>query len=100
MSEKINEILGLEKDPIDFTKLSKSDLEKLHTILTNVLHVAQVGVRTLRSRVEEGRLLFKPVREVANMRVIDLLHSVRREGGLLGILDAVFQERKKTARKE
>jgi nucleotidyltransferase/DNA polymerase involved in DNA repair len=99
LSRKLNEILGLEKEPIDFTKLSKSDLERLYNTLSNVLQIAQVGVRTLKSRVEGGGLLLKPVREVANMRVIDLLANIRKEGGVLGMLDALLQERTKTAKK-
>jgi hypothetical protein len=99
LSGKLNEILGLEKDPIDFTRLSKDDLERLYDIMTNLIQVAQVGVRTLRSRVEEGGLLLKPIREVANMRVIDLLTSIRREGGVLGMLDVLLQERAKAAKK-
>lgn len=95
ISRKLNEILGLEKEPIDFTKLSKSDLERLLAIFTNIAQVAQVGVRSLRSKVEEGGLLLKPVREVANMRVIDLIASIRREGGILGMFDALLQERRK-----
>jgi hypothetical protein len=67
--------------------------------LSNVLQIAQVGVRTLKSRVEGGGLLLKPVREVANMRVIDLLANIRKEGGVLGMLDALLQERTKTAKK-
>jgi hypothetical protein len=100
LSEKLNQLLGVEDKPIAFERLPKEDLERLFEIFTNVAHVAQVGVRSLRSKVEEGGLLLKPAREVANMRVIDLLANVRREGGLLGMLDAVLQERKKTATKQ
>lgn len=97
LSRKLNEILGLTDNPIAFENLSKSDLERLLTIFTNLAQIAQVGVRSLRSKVEEGGLLLKPVREVANMRVIDLLTSIRREGGILGMLDTIFQERRKPA---
>jgi hypothetical protein len=33
------------------------------------------------------------------MRVIDLLANIRKEGGVLGMLDALLQERTKTAKK-
>jgi hypothetical protein len=98
LSDKLNQLLGVEDKPIAFEKLPKEDLERLLEIFTNVAHVAQVGVRSLRSKVEEGGLLLKPAREIANMRVIDLLANIRREGGLLGMLDSVLQERKKTAK--
>jgi len=99
LSDKLNQLLGIEDKPIAFERLPKEDLERLFEIFTNVAHVAQVGVRSLRSKVEGGGLLLKPVREVANMRVIDLLASVRREGGILGMLDTMLQERSKSAKK-
>jgi hypothetical protein len=97
LSDKLNQLLGLQDKPIAFERLPKEDLERLFNVLTNVVQVAQVGVRSFRSRVEEGSLLLKPVRDVANMRVIDFLANIRREGGILGLLDTVLQERRKSA---
>lgn len=98
ISEKLNELLGTSDDPIDFTKLSKKDLERLLQIFSNIVQVAQVGVRSLRSRVQEGGFLFKSVQEVANMRVIDVIQNIRREGGLLGLVEGILRERTATAR--
>jgi len=98
MSEKLNELLGITDDPIDFTKLSKKDLEKLLQIFSNVVQVAQVGVRTLRSKVQQGGFLFKSVKEVGDMRVIDLIQTIRKEGGLIGLIDSILRDRMATAR--
>jgi len=94
MSEKLNSLLGLESDPIGFEKLSKEDLERLLTVFTNLAQVAQIGVRSVRDRLQEG-ILLKPAGEVLNMRVIDLIASIRKEGGILGMFASALKERRK-----
>ena len=95
ISRKLNELLGLEENPIHFEKLSKEELERLLKIFSTVLNVAQIGVRTAKSRLEEG-ILGRPVVEVANMRVIDLISVIKEQGGLLGILDSLLARRRKS----
>jgi hypothetical protein len=99
LSEKLNQLLGLENNPVGFEKLSKEDLERLLQVFTNIAQIAQVGVRSMRSKVQQG-ILLAPAKEVLNMRVIDLIGSIRKEGGLVGILDALLQERRKPVGKE
>jgi hypothetical protein len=94
LSQKLNSILGLEEDPIHFEKLSKDELERLLKLFSNLVNVAQIGMRTARTRLEEG-VLFKPVSEVASMRVIDLVSAIKEQGGLIGLLDSFLQARRK-----
>lgn len=97
MSEKLNELLGLE-EPIGFEKLTKTELERLLEVFSTVAQVAEIGIRTAKNRFGGG-LLREPVGEILNAPLIDVLSSVRREGGLIGLLGKALGQRTRRTKK-
>lgn len=93
LSEKINEILGLTKK-VDFTKLSKKDLEVLYEGVSNVAASLSIGVRSAKAKLRQG-LLQRPTREVLNMPLGEFIANIRSEGGLIGILAKIREERRR-----
>lgn len=70
MSKRINEILGIAK-PVDFIRLGKEELEKLHKFVSTPSNLMGIGVRALRLGVAqeaEG-----PIRELLNRPLKDII---------------------------
>jgi hypothetical protein len=84
ISDRINEILGLKDDPIDLSKLPKRDLERLCRAIEDLAASKLLG----------SRLLNRPVGEIMNMRLKDLIREFREGGGPfgLGILPRIMPE--------
>jgi len=93
LSDKINEILGLPQK-VDFTKLSKKDLETLHDVISNVAASLGIGIRSVKAKIRQG-LLQRPTREVLNMPLGEFLANIRSEGGIIGILAKIREERRR-----
>jgi len=82
LSAKLNQILGLE-DEIDFTKLPKSDLEKLIEVL-NPTNMIALGVKQIRTRARE-QILERKIKDILEKPLVEGILTEKREGGLLGL---------------
>jgi hypothetical protein len=93
LSARINELLGLKDNPIAFEKLSKEELVRLCEAVENL---------ALGGGLFGQKLLNKPLHEVMNMRLRDILREAREGRGLfgLGILSRLLEERKYRVQKE
>jgi len=87
LSAKINALLGIKDNPIDFSKLSKKDMERLHDAVETL---------TLGGGILSKRLLNKPVQQIMNMPLRDLIKEFKdgsRVGPLRGILGSLLDDR-------
>ena len=92
LSEKMNELLALE-DRIDFSKLTKKDLENLFKVLGDPTRLIQIGVRQLRSKARK-EILERRLLEVMDKPLIEALLERENKGPLgLGIIPRL-RERK------
>jgi hypothetical protein len=93
LSARLNELLGLKDNPVAFEKLSKEELTRLCEAVENL---------ALGGGLLGQKILNKPLGEVMNMRVRDILKDAREGKGLFGfgILGRLLEERKPRAQKE
>jgi len=97
INERLNELLGLE-EPIDFTKLSKADMERLLEVLGNPSGLIQMGIKNLRARARR-EILERPIKDFMEKPIIEDILAGSREGPLgFGILPRILG-RKRTATK-
>ena len=94
LSEKMNELLGLE-DKVDFSKLTKEDLEKLFKALGDPTRLIQTGVKQLRQKARK-EILEKPLKEIMDKPFIEgLLERENNKGPLgLGIIPRLLRKSK------
>lgn len=80
---KLNEVLALSNNPIDFTKLSKDELVRLYEAVENL----SVGGSLLGLKI-----LNRPVGELLEMRLKDVLKEIKNGKGILGLglIDKLF----------
>lgn len=76
LSNKINEMLGLKENPIDFTKLSKDEMIRLYEAIESL---------TIGGGILGFKILKKPIGEIMNMKLVDLLKDIRDGKGILGL---------------
>jgi len=65
LSERLNEIMGLE-DPIDFSKMTKEDLESLLKIIGEPSNLIRIGWKNAREKVKKEvleEILGRPILE-------------------------------------
>lgn len=103
LSEQINAVLGLEEE-LDFSKMTREDLEKLIQFLANPTNMITLGVKKLRRKVRT-ELLDKPLKDVLSRDFLgsslgDILGNREGKGGILGfgVLDKVLGEGKDKGR--
>lgn len=97
LSDKINEALHLEGE-IDFSKMTKEDLEKLLEVLGNPSGLIQIGIKNLRAKARK-EILERPLREFLEKPIIeDILAGEKGKGGLLGlgILPHILRKREES----
>jgi len=90
LSTKVNELLGLKDSPIDFTKLSKDELNRLCEAVESF---------SLGAGVFGKKLLNRPVGELMDMRLRDVFKEIREGKGILGLglVRTLIEERGKKA---
>jgi len=76
ISDKLNELLDLSDDPIDFTKLSKEDLTRLFDVLTTPATLISLIPQSVRDKI-----LNRPLRELLEIPI-----GALGEGGILSKL--------------
>jgi len=94
LSERLNAILSLE-DTIDFTKLTKEDLERLVKVVEDPSRLIQTGVKQLREKARR-EILERPLKELMDKPFIEgLLERDADKGPLgLGILPRILGKSK------
>lgn len=92
LSDRLNEVLDLE-DEIDFTRMTKEDLEKLVTAL-DPARLIQTGIKQLRSKARRD-LLERPLKDLLDKPFLERL--VERDEGFLGLgfLPRILRNRSK-----
>ncbi|MEM2352301.1 MAG: hypothetical protein QXT26_07825 [Thermoproteota archaeon] len=76
ISAKLNEVLGLKDKPIDFTKLSKDELIRLYEVVEGL---------ALGGGLLGTKILNRPIGEIMDMRLRDILRDIREGKGILGL---------------
>lgn len=93
LSDSLNVMLGLEKDKLDFTKMSKEDLEKLVALLKDPSHLIKAGIKTLRLKARQ-EIVEKPLKDILEKPFLEEILSGEKgkEGPLgLGILPRILR---------
>ena len=96
LSDKLNEILGLE-ETVDFSKMTKEDLEKLVDYFSDPANMLRTAIKNMRGRAKR-ELLERPLKDLLEADLIGIILGKReRKGGLFGfgILDRVLGEESK-----
>lgn len=93
ISDRLNELLKIE---IDFSKMTKEDLEALLKVVSEPATLIQLGLRGLRNKATK-ELLNRPLKEFLDSGFLEELTAKGRGGPLgFGILPAIFGERRKS----
>ena len=80
LSDRLNEVLDLE-DEIDFTRMTKEDLERLVTAL-DPARLIQTGIKQLRSKARRD-LLERPLKDLLDKPFLE--RFIERDEGFLGL---------------
>ena len=80
LSDRLNEVLDLE-DEVDFTRMTKEDLERLVTAL-DPARLIQTGIKQLRSKARRD-LLERPLKDLLDKPFLERI--VEREEGFFGL---------------
>lgn len=93
ISDEINRILGLE---VDFSKMSREDLEKLKDFFGDPSKLITLGIKQTRAKVR-SEILDRPLKEFLERPLIELLEGEAAEGKAdrgplgLGILPSIMR---------
>lgn len=93
ISDKLNELLKID---VDFSKMTREDLETLLKVVSEPATLVQLGLRGLRNKATK-ELLNRPLKEFFDSAFLEEIIQKNRGGPLgLGILPAILGERNKS----